>query len=264
MKKTHILAIANEKGGVGKTTTAFNLAAGFAEHGKKVLLCSLDKQHNLNDYVGCKLDTNHTISELCYYTVAGMNFNGADAIRKIEDEKIDYIPSSDMLSSVNSILATASDSQGVLKKLFSRQEFSEYEYIILDCKPELDLFVVNALVAATGLIIPVQAEKFSFDGLQGILSTYERIRATSNPQLEIIGILVTMLTKTTMATSVTTALQVKYSDYLFDTKISRAVEAVNSTALKKSLIRMNGKLGQQYKSVTKEVITRCEGGVNNG
>lgn len=262
--KTKIIAIANEKGGVGKTTTAMNLAAGLSRRGTKTLLCSLDKQHNLNDYVGYVPDGKPTISELCYYTVAGMQFDVSSAIRHIETEQFDYIPSSDMLSSINSVLATAADSQGVLRNLFRRPEFEDYDYIILDCKPELDLFVVNALVSATGLIIPVQAEKFSYDGLQGILATYDRIKVTENPRLRITGILVTMTSHTNMAASVAQALQMRFQSTVFDTKISRLVEAVNSTAEQKSLIRMGGRLGEQYLNLTDEVIKRTQGGIING
>lgn len=254
MKK--IISIANEKGGVGKTTTAFNIAAGLAKVDQKVLLVSLDRQRNLNDYVGYVPDANPTIAEMLYYTVAGMEFDIENCIRRIESESIDYIPSNDMLASVNSVLANDSSSQEVLKRLFQNKYFDKYDYIIMDCKPSLDLFVINAFVSSDFLVIPVQAEKFALDAVSQIYKSFIKIQQTLNPSLSIAGILITMFTRTNMAATVEENLRERYGDLVFKTRISRLVEAAESTAECKSLVNLKNRLGASYMAVVNELLER--------
>lgn len=256
--RPYVISIANEKGGVGKTTTAFNLAAALAQHKTKVLLCSLDKQHNLNDYVGVSPEGAPSVSELLYFIVAGMNPDPQAAVRHIDGENIDYLPSSDMLASINGILANDADSQSVLKRLFALSFFEQYDFIILDCKPSLDLFVVNALVASNGLIIPVQAEKFAYDGLQSILDTFAKTQATANSGLNLLGILITMVSNTKLSLSVAQSIQEQYPEYAFKTRISRLNEAAVSSVSSTSLVRMGKRLGAQYLALAGEVIERSD------
>ena len=255
-KKTSILVVAAEKGGVGKTTTSFALAAGFARRGQSVLLVALDRQRNLNDYVGHCLTGKPTISEMLYFVVAGMQYDPADCIVPLPDEGIDYIPSNDMFASVNSVLANDSSSQEVLARFFRHEYFRRYDVILLDCKPSLDLSVVNAFVASTGILIPVQAEKFAMDMVHQIHDSYVKVKQTLNPGLCIAGILLTMYNRTNMAAAVDESLRETYGDLVLRTRISRLVEATNSTAEQKSLVRMGGRLGEEYMAVVDELLQR--------
>lgn len=146
-KKPIIIAIANQKGGVAKTTTAINIGVGLVMHNKKVLLVDTDNQSHLSRWLGYAQDGKPTISELIWQTVSKNKQLILEAIRHSEIENIDYIPSNFMLAGIISILGTDSDSTGVFSRLFADETFEDYDYIIIDCPPTLDLLVSNALKA---------------------------------------------------------------------------------------------------------------------
>lgn len=255
-----IISIANGKGGVGKTTTAMNVAAGLNKFGKKVLLIDLDQQGNLSDYLGFEFTRGSpTISEIIYSQVAGQQADIAAAIRTNSTD-IDYIPSSKMLATTTSILSNDSDSQTVLRRMLQNAFFNAYEYIILDCRPSLDLLVVNALVASDKLIIPVQAEKFSVDGIADILDSYNRVKQTQNSELELGGILITMVdSRTGMSREVESLLRERFGDKVFKATIPRLAEASKSTCAQQSLVdTKNSKLGEKYLEVVKEILVDCK------
>ena len=253
---TKVIAIANEKGGVGKTTTALNIGAGLSAKGYKVLLIDLDQQANLTNYIGYDTDDNgETIADIIFSISSNRKYNYEKAVRKNEDENIYYIPASKMLAVTTSILGNVDNSQEILKNILSDDYFKQFDYILIDCRPSLDLLVVNALVSSDFLLIPVQAEKFALDGVNNIMESYIRVKKTSNPNLKLGGILITMAdTRTNMAKAVEETLRDSFSDKVFKTVIPRLVEATNSTALQKSLIKSkNSRLGTLYIQATEEI-----------
>lgn len=256
MSKPKVIAIANQKGGVGKTTTALNIAAGLVKVEKKVLLVDLDPQGNLSQYLGFEPDGNPTVSELMSCAVSGNPLKASDCIRTSK-ENIDYIPSHITLSSADFFLITAMNREQVLKKVLSDEALSAYDYIIIDCLPSLGILLVNALAASDSVLIPVQAQKFALDGLDLLLDIYSMVKANINSLLEIEGVLITMADNTNMSKAVCAELAERFADKVFSTRISRSVEATNSTYEQKSLVATkSSRLGREYIAVTQELIDR--------
>lgn len=251
-----VISIANQKGGVGKTTTALNIAAGLLKIGKKVLLIDLDPQSNLSQYLGYEPDNRPTISELMSTAVNGSTLKASECIRTSK-ENIDYIPSNITLSSADFFLITAMSRETVLKKVLGDEALKVYDYIIIDCLPSLGILLINALAASDSVLIPVQAQKFALDGLDLLLNIYSMVKTNINPGLKIEGVLITMADNTNMSNAVTEILIKRFQDNVFTTRISRSVEATNSTYEQKSLVeKKNSKLGKEYIAVTQELINR--------
>ena len=195
--KTTMIAVANQKGGVAKTTTVINIGAGLALRGKKVLLVDADNQSHLSRFLGFdSQDGKPTIAELIWQTVSKMKQPVTDAVRHSE-QGIDYIPSNFMLAGILSILGTDSDSTGVFSRLFSDGAFEEYDYIIIDCPPTLDLLVSNALKACDKVLIPVQSDYWAYEGVDQLLATLQRAKQTNDIKPYVLGMLVTMFNKRT-------------------------------------------------------------------
>ena len=256
MKKPTVIAIANQKGGVGKTTTALNLASSLNLKGRRVLLIDLDPQFNLSDYLGYEhLPDNETISTLMSNVSKGF-VSVEDAIYS-SSEGIDYIPSDIRLSGAEIFLINVMSRETVLKRILSDECLSKYDYIIIDCLPSLGILMVNALTASDYVLIPVQAQKFALDGIHLFLNAFEEIKINLNPQLKLLGVLLTMYDNTNMAKAVKAVLEEQFDKKLFNTVISRSVEATNSTYEKKSLTsKKNSKLGNQYHKLAQECIER--------
>ena len=261
--KAKIIAVANQKGGVAKTTSVINIGAGLALKGKKVLLVDTDNQSHLSRFLGYDgTDGNPTISELIFQTVSKVQKPVSEAIRKSE-LGVDYIPSNFMLAGIISILGTDSDSTGVFSRLFSDGAFDEYDYIIIDCPPTLDLLVSNALKACDKVLIPVQSDFWAYEGVDQILATLQRAKQTSDIKLYVLGMLVTMYNKrTNSARAIMDAMNESYGEYVFENAIAFRDEVKVATIEHKTLVgRKNSITGQQYMSVVEEIIGK-EGQAN--
>ena len=252
-----IIAIANQKGGVGKTTTAVNLGAALALNGKKVCLIDLDPQANMSSYLGYEESDTPNINDMMIATVRGGTIS-ADGILHSEKNNVDFVPSDINLSSADFYLSQALARESVLKRVLSADCFSKYDYILIDCLPSLGVLLMNALTAADGVVIPVQTQKFALNGLEGLTEVIDQIKSTVNPQLEIIGILPTMLDNTVMTRDTINALTEKYSNTLMTSRISRSVEAAYSAQKCRSLCLDSSKIGEEYKSLADEVIEKYE------
>ena len=214
-----ILGIVNQKGGVGKTTTAINLAACLALDGLKILLADCDPQANASSGLGVQRDDNrHSI-----YDVLMGEVPASQVLLPTEIGNLTILPGSKNLTGANIELASAEDRALRLRSaLASVQE--NYDLVILDCPPALDLLTLNSLAAANSLIVPMQAEYFALEGISELISTLERVRAAFNPQLTIEGVLLTMYDdRTNLAQQVTQTLREYFKDRLFKTVIPRNV-----------------------------------------
>ncbi len=263
--KTTMIAVANQKGGVAKTTTVINIGAGLALRGKKVLLVDADNQSHLSRFLGFdSQDGKPTIAELIWQTVSKMKQPVTDAVRPSE-LGLDYIPSNFMLAGILSILGTDSDSTGVFSRLFSDGAFEEYDYIIIDCPPTLDLLVSNALKACDKVLIPVQSDYWAYEGVDQLLATLQRAKQTNDIKPYVLGMLVTMFNKrTNSAKAIMDAMSDSYGSFVFENAIAYRDEVKVATIEHKTLVgRKSSVTGQQYMAVVDEII-RKEGGQDNG
>lgn len=214
-----ILGVVNQKGGVGKTTTAINLSACLALEGLKILLVDCDPQANASSGLGFQRDD----ARRSIYDVL-MGDSAADqVILPTEIESLSVLPGSKNLTGANIELAAAEDRALRLRAALEPVQ-GNYDLVILDCPPALDLLTLNALAAANSLIVPMQAEYFALEGISELVSTLERIRGSFNPELRIEGVLLTMYDdRTNLAQQVTETLREYFKDRLFHTVIPRNI-----------------------------------------
>jgi chromosome partitioning protein len=255
-----IISIANQKGGVGKTTTALNLASALKLRGNTVLLVDLDPQGNLSNYLGFADDDKPTIGELMYKVVEGKPADLTAAIRTSEsNDGLQYIPANINLANAEFYLSSAISRETVLRRVL--WNMPEFDFVIIDCLPSLGILLLNALAASDELLIPVQTQTFALAGLDQLMSIYNIVKSGLNPKLHLLGILPTMADKTNMTATVKNGLTEDFGDTVFKTAISKSIEAAYSVEKKKSLCLTGGKLGIEYMAVADEVIKRSENGI---
>ena len=214
-----IIALANQKGGVGKTTTSMNLAASLATLEKKVLLIDADPQANASSGLG--VDTNQV--ECSLYNALIDNLDIREAIYTTDIEGLDIIPSHIDLVGAEIELLNASKRERILSNLL-KTVTKEYDYILIDCSPSLGLITVNALTAADSVIIPVQCEYFALEGISKLLNTIRIIKSKLNPSLEIEGFLLTMYdARLRLANQIYEELKGHFGDMVFNTVIPRNI-----------------------------------------
>jgi chromosome partitioning protein len=214
-----ILGVVNQKGGVGKTTTAINLAACLAIEGLKVLLVDCDPQANASSGLGFQRDDNRR----SIYDVLMGDASADQVIQPTQIDLLSLLPGSKNLTGANIELAGADDRALRLRNALEPVK-ATYDLIVLDCPPALDLLTLNALVAANTLIVPMQAEYFALEGISELISNLERVRAAFNPDVTIEGVLLTMYDdRTNLAQQVTETLREYFRERLYTTVIPRNV-----------------------------------------
>jgi chromosome partitioning protein len=217
----HIISFANQKGGVGKTTSAVNCAACLGGLGKKTLLIDLDPQGSSTSGVGVAKNTIKYSS----YDVLTKSCAPNKAIIETSFANLSVMPSNMSLAAAELELATEEKREYFLKSALEELEkTSKFDYVIIDCPPSLGIITINALAASHGLVVPIQCEYFALEGLSQLMMTFKSVRQRYNPRLNITGILITMFnSRYKLSSQVLEELNKYYSYQLFDTKISRSV-----------------------------------------
>lgn len=253
--KGKVLAIANQKGGVGKTTTSINLAASLARTRRRVLLIDLDPQGNATMGSGINKDD----VKASTYSVL-IDGDSVEAATVTVDSGYDLVPSNASLSGAEVELIEIENRERRLRQaLVSVRE--KYDYILIDCPPALNLLTVNALVAASSVIIPMQCEYYALEGLTALLNTIRRIREGLNPLLEIEGLLRTMFDpRNKLDNEVSAQLKQHFGDKLYRTIIPRNVRLAEAPSYGKAVIAydMQSKGAQAYLALAGEILRREE------
>ena len=262
-KQATIMAIVNQKGGTGKTTTCENLGVGLAMEGKKVLVVDTDPQASLTISLGYPIPDklSLTLSDMMQKVMMEEPVVSGEGILH-HQEGVDLMPANIELSGMEVSLVNAMSRETILKQYLDTIK-KDYDFILLDCMPSLGMLTVNALAAADNVLIPVQAAYLPAKGLEQLLQTINKVRRQINPKLRIEGILLTMVdSRTTYAKEIANLIRENYGTNLkiYQTDIPRSVRAEEISAEGKSIFRHDpkGKVAEAYRILTREVISNAE------
>lgn len=262
-KKATTIAVINQKGGTGKTTTCENLGVGLAMEGKKVLLVDADPQGSLTVSMGWQdPDTLPiTLSALMQKAMNDQCIPPGEGILH-HAEGVDLIPANIELAGLEVALVNTMSREKVMKQVLENAK-REYDYILIDCTPSLGMLTVNALAAADSALIPVQAQYLSAKGLEQLLQTVQKVRRQINPKLKIEGILLTMTdSRTIYGQQISNLIRQAYGKHLkvFDQTIPRSVRAAETSTTGKSIFQYDhkGKVAEAYHSIAKGVLADAE------
>jgi len=251
---TKIIAIINQKGGVGKSTTAVNLSAALGDMGKQVLLVDLDPQGNATSGLGIEKGQLNT----CIYDVLLNDVPIQDAIIPDVQEGLDLVPATINLAGAEVELVSEMARENRLKDAVGTMR-GKYDYVFIDCPPSLGLLTVNALVGADKLIIPIQTEFYALEGVTKLLESMKRVKSRLNPSLDIFGILLTMYDgRTTLSRQVAAEVRNYFGPQVFETIIPRTVKLSEAPSYGMPITKYdpNGKGAIAYMDLAKEVINR--------
>ena len=250
-----VLAMCNQKGGVGKTTSTINLGAALAEYGRRVLLVDFDPQGALSVGLGVQP---HQLETTIYNLIMERNVGIDDVIRPTTVEGMDLLPSNIDLSAAEVQLVTEVGREQTLGRTIN-PVLDRYDYVLVDCQPSLGLLTVNALACADGVLIPLECEFFSLRGVALLMDTIEKVQDRLNPKLEITGILATMYDPRTLHTrEVMTRVVEAFGELVFDAVINRTVRFPETTVVGEPITRWASKSAgaEAYRALAREVIAR--------
>ena len=250
-----VLAMCNQKGGVGKTTSTINLGAALAEYGRRVLLVDFDPQGALSVGLGVQP---HQLETTIYNLLMEKGVTIDDVIRRTSVEGMDLLPSNIDLSAAEVQLVTEVGREQSLGRTIA-PVLDRYDYVLVDCQPSLGLLTVNALACADGVLIPLECEFFSLRGVALLMDTIEKVQDRLNPKLEITGILATMYDPRTLHTrEVMTRVVEAFGELVFDSVINRTVRFPETTVAGEPITRWASRStgAEAYRALAREVIAR--------
>jgi len=247
-----IIAVANQKGGVGKTTTCVSLCAALKEAGVKVLLCDMDPQSNATSGMGVKKSK----SDHNMYHVLIEGVDVRKAVSKTPHG--DLLPSNSIMSGAGVELVMMDDREFVLKNVLATIR-DDYDFIFIDCPPSLEMLTLNSLCAADTVLIPIQCEYFALEGLTDLMTSIRRTKSSLNPELEIEGVLLTMYdTRTNLSSQIATEIKKHFKEKTYNIAIPRSVRIAEAPSHGKPIISYDrsSRGSQTYQELAKEFLKR--------